>query len=70
MSEINKCEYCGKEGVVKGTLEAVSFVPETSKPKLMTKGVYGLCALACLECGRLSGLQLDPAVLKRLVSRK
>ena len=70
MNDKSKCEYCGKDGVVKGTLEAVSFVPDASKPKLMSRGVYGLSAFACSECGRLTGLQLDAAVLRRLVSGK
>lgn len=69
MSEETKCEYCGKEGLLKGTLEGVSFVPEASKRKLMETGVYGVRALACPECGRLSGFQLDAAVLKKLIGK-
>ena len=70
MIDKNKCKYCGKEGVVKGTLEGVSFVPQRGKPKLMESGVYGLRAFACPECGRLSGFELDAVVLKKLTSRK
>jgi hypothetical protein len=62
-----KCEYCGKDGLISGTLEGVSFVPSSGKTKFMEKGVYGLTACACTECGRLSLLKLDTKILKKIL---
>jgi len=66
MSEEIKCERCGKGNLVLGTLESVSFVPVTKKRRFMTKGIYGLTALACPECGSLCAFKLDVAALKKL----
>jgi ribosomal protein L37E len=70
MSEEIKCERCGKGSLVLGTLEGVSFVPVTNKRRLITKGIYGLTALACSECGWLTSFKVDPAALKKLVEGK
>jgi hypothetical protein len=51
-----------------GTLEAVSFVPAKQKAKFMAKGIYGLSAFACSECGRLSFLKVDVATLKKTIA--
>jgi len=68
MNTQTKCERCGKENLVKGTLEGVSFVPATKQRKFLSKGVYGIEALVCIECGNLSSLGLDATVLKKLIS--
>jgi hypothetical protein len=68
MNEIKKCEFCGKGDLVLGTLEAVSFVPVKGKKRFFDKGVYGMKAFACLNCGRLSHFALDIDTLKEIVS--
>jgi hypothetical protein len=60
------CKSCGKEALVKGTLEGVSFVPEAIAGKWISKGVYGIQAIVCAECGRFADLTLDPEALKRI----
>jgi hypothetical protein len=66
MNEEGSCEHCGKTKLVKGTLEGVSFVPETVTSKWLAKGVYGIQAVACAECGRLSDFKLDADTLKKI----
>jgi len=65
----NKCDFCENGSLVPGTLEAVSFVPTTTKKiRFFKKGVYGIKVFACLNCGRLSHLALDVDTLKEIVS--
>lgn len=67
MADTNKCEQCGSSRLVSGTLEGVSFLPKATARSLLSKGVYGITANACLACGHLMGLGLDVKTLEMLL---
>src|SRR5690606_17529521 len=62
---IVKCEYCNGEDVMTGVLEGVSFVPNQESWKFFSKGLYGVNAILCRSCGRISGLGFDPVVISK-----
>jgi hypothetical protein len=61
------CDYCSKGEMVEGTLEGVSFEPASEHKKFFSKGVYGITAMVCLSCGRMSNFSLDVHTLKNIV---
>ena len=61
------CEFCKEGELVQGTLVGVSFEPSTKKKKWIASGVYGIKAVACTACGRLSDLSLDTEALRKTV---
>ena len=69
MSNNVKCQWCSSPRLIPGMLEGVSFVPNATDRKFMSKGVYGITAHACLDCGRIDCIGLDVKVLERLVKK-
>ena len=63
------CEYCGKGDLLEGTLEGVSFKPSSEDKKWLAKGIYGIKAMACPECGRLSNFSIDTETLRKLMKK-
>lgn len=63
------CEYCQKAEVIEGTLEGVSFEPLSERKRRFASGVYGIKALVCPKCGRLSNFSLDTESLKNITKK-
>ena len=63
------CEYCKKKDVVEGTLEGVSFEPLRESKKRFASGVYGIKAMACPECGRITNCTLDVEALRKIMRK-
>jgi hypothetical protein len=63
------CESCGKAELVEGTLEGVSFEPSSEHQKFFARGVYGIKAMACPSCGRVSDFYIDVESLKRALNK-
>ncbi len=61
------CNYCKKAEMIEGTLEGISFEPLSEHKKMLTSGVYGIRAMVCPKCGRLSGFSLDVEALKKML---
>ena len=64
-----KCIHCGNADMVKGTLEGVSFLPERAEKRLSSTGVYGIVALACVNCGALTDLAVSPDALRKVLKK-
>ena len=64
------CRECQQAEVVEGTLEAVSFEPTSQCKKFFTRGVYGLKAVACPNCGSVYGIHLDEKELRKIIKVK
>ncbi len=63
-----KCEFCNKESeVVNGTLEGVSFVPETQDRKWIKTGICALETTVCADCGRILTIKVNKESLKGLL---
>jgi hypothetical protein len=60
------CNYCKEAELIEGTLEGISFEPFSEHKKLLTSGVYGIRAMVCPKCGRLSDFSLDVEALKKI----
>ncbi len=63
------CEYCKKVEMIEGTFEGVSFEPSSEHKKMIASGVYGIKAMVCPECGRLSNFSLDTDSLRRITKK-
>ena len=63
------CKHCPDVELVRGSLEGLSFVPERGKKKLMSSGVYGITAMVCPGCGRISDLALDTEALRKALKK-
>lgn len=70
MTAKDTCAKCGSDRLVRGTLEGVSFVPKVAERKYLSKGIYGITAQTCLECGSLADLGLDANTLRRLIEKR
>jgi RHS repeat-associated protein len=63
------CDYCKKTELIEGTLEGVSFEPGSEHKKVLSSGVYGIKAMACPSCGRLSDFALNVEALKKMLKK-
>ena len=63
------CNYCKKEELIEGTLEGVSFKPQSEHKKVLSSGVYGIKAMACPSCGKLSDFSLNVEALKKILKK-
>jgi hypothetical protein len=63
------CDCCKKEDLIEGTLEGVSFKPQSEHKKILSSGVYGIKAMVCPSCGRLSNFALDAEALKKILKK-
>ena len=61
------CQSCKKGKLVEGTLEGVSFQPRSEWKKWFSKGVYGIRAKACSNCGRISDMAIDTETLRKII---
>jgi hypothetical protein len=62
-----KCVHCGSEDTAKGVLEGVSFVPDRAAKKHRARGVYGIVAVACVSCGALATITVNPEALQSIL---
>ena len=64
------CDHCKKAELIEGTLEGVSFEPQSEHKKMLSSGVYGIKAMACPFCGSLSNFALNAEALKKILKRQ
>jgi hypothetical protein len=64
-----ECKHCTHVELVRGNLEGLSFIPERGRKKLISSGVYGVTAMVCPECGRISDLALDTKALRKALKK-
>jgi hypothetical protein len=61
------CKHCGQGPIIDGSLEGVTFVPESRSKKLLTTGIYGLSLSVCSACGYVADIRMNiDALAKRL----
>lgn len=60
---------CGSTQYIEGTLEAVSFEPISEKKKIFSKGIYGISAKVCIDCGKVDSLFVPSEPLKDLLAK-
>jgi hypothetical protein len=63
------CPHCHREHTVEGKLEGVSFFSHNQAKKFIGKGIYGIEATLCLDCGCLNNVHIDKEVIKKEIGR-
>jgi hypothetical protein len=63
------CNYCKKAELIGGTLEGVSFEPQSEHKKLFSSGIYSIKVMVCPSCGRLSDFALNVDALQKIIKK-
>jgi hypothetical protein len=61
---------CPHVRLVTGTLEGVAFQPDKSSKRRFSRGIYGLVAEVCLDCGNILQITVDVQTLKDVIVHK